>query len=373
MTINYFEETETLANSRPLIIENDRTILSCSKGTSFPVVNTIEGQLFYHETQYKTYQLKTKTPSDTWVLFADLSGTPISQQTADARYAGISHNHAWDVNNIWLRKTGDTSHVMIYGNTRQMVFRTDGVTEYSGGVGTWAFLWMYGGDSLANRVFSVGAEGHVWSKMYGYLHDRFLSKNQSDTLVGGVGIYANNGAWSGDATTGKGKIQYHANAWYLNSAPESTNIAVFRQGGVDKLAIDANGYIYSAALGNYYHNLFAPRTSVNRPGVTKLYRREADDGYSVQTWWTGGRWRLAGFYADNNYHAECEVSYANSANYATTSGRADSAAYADYAVPRVLPTGTANCAANQYLELRAEGQGIRLYYINCNCTNCNCY
>ena len=53
--------------------------------------------------------------------------------------------------------------------------------------------------------------------------------------------------------------------------------------------------------------------SVNRPGPYRLYRRDADDGYSVQTYWTGSRWRLYGYYNNDTGHADTHVGYADSA------------------------------------------------------------
>lgn len=56
--------------------------------------------------------------------------------------------------------------------------------------------------------------------------------------------------------------------------------------------------------------------SRNTRGVTRLYRRDDNSDYSVQTNWTGTRWLLRGYTADT-FHAECEVAYATSAGSAT--------------------------------------------------------
>ncbi|MCK6625504.1 MAG: hypothetical protein L6R45_10050 [Anaerolineae bacterium] len=48
------------------------------------------------------------------------------------------------------------------------------------------------------------------------------------------------------------------------------------------------------------------KISTNRPGVTRLYRRDNDSNYSVQTHWTGSQWWLRG-YSGDNFHAECRV------------------------------------------------------------------
>lgn len=63
--------------------------------------------------------------------------------------------------------------------------------------------------------------------------------------------------------------------------------------------------------------------SRNSRGVTRLYRRDGDSDYSVQTDWTGSRWRLRGYNGDT-FHGECEVSYATSSGTASSATTADS-------------------------------------------------
>ena len=65
----------------------------------------------------------------------------------------------------------------------------------------------------------------------------------------------------------------------------------------------------------------------NSRGVTRLYRRDNNSDYSVQTYWTGTHWRLYGYVGDSN-HADTHVGYADSAGYATSAGSTPSATYA---------------------------------------------
>jgi hypothetical protein len=59
--------------------------------------------------------------------------------------------------------------------------------------------------------------------------------------------------------------------------------------------------------------------SRNHRGATRLYRRDEDTDFSVQTSWTGSRWRLLGYNGDT-YHADTHVGYADAAgNSSTTS------------------------------------------------------
>lgn len=63
-------------------------------------------------------------------------------------------------------------------------------------------------------------------------------------------------------------------------------------------------------------------TTPNRPGPTRLFRRENDSPYSIQTHWTGSHWYLKG-YGDgtaggiDTFHGECRVGLADLATNAS--------------------------------------------------------
>jgi len=59
-------------------------------------------------------------------------------------------------------------------------------------------------------------------------------------------------------------------------------------------------------------------TSAARPGPYRLYRRDANDAYSVQNYWTGTYWRLDGYYSNDTVHAGCSVAYADTAGSVST-------------------------------------------------------
>lgn len=75
--------------------------------------------------------------------------------------------------------------------------------------------------------------------------------------------------------------------------------------------VDASGFVsttYNSSLNS---------DSRNSRGPTRLYRRDNDSDYSVQTYWTGSRWRLYGYLGDSG-HADTHVGYADSAGNADT-------------------------------------------------------
>lgn len=64
----------TLDASRPLILDNDLTAMSCSSGTVFPTQNLVVGQLCFRTDQNKLYMLTALTP--TWTLVIDIGISP---------------------------------------------------------------------------------------------------------------------------------------------------------------------------------------------------------------------------------------------------------------------------------------------------------
>ncbi|MEJ8027453.1 hypothetical protein WKH82_18875, partial [Acinetobacter baumannii] len=69
---NYTEisQNEELLASLAMILNNDKTALSCSSGTAFPTANVQIGQLCFRTDENKLYQTKDAA---TWIEVADLS------------------------------------------------------------------------------------------------------------------------------------------------------------------------------------------------------------------------------------------------------------------------------------------------------------
>jgi hypothetical protein len=118
-------------------------------------------------------------------------------------YAATStHNHQYNVNNDWLRDFDDNANVKLYGNSRQMVFRTDGTSEYASGVGGYPFAWMYGGDSASERRMLLNTDGTLWTSNYGWLHTAFASASHTHSyLTGNQTITLSNDSTGSGATS----------------------------------------------------------------------------------------------------------------------------------------------------------------------------
>lgn len=72
----------------------------------------------------------------------------------------------------WFRATGDNNQVKFYGNTRPIIYRTDGTTNDHGG-GAYPHIWYYNGSADGNRVMIINTSGQLWLSNYGWLHDNF--------------------------------------------------------------------------------------------------------------------------------------------------------------------------------------------------------
>jgi hypothetical protein len=63
-------DTESLTVSRSLLLDNDKSVMSCFSGTTFPTSNLQVGMLCVRTDQNKLYELKDATP--TWQFIIDL-------------------------------------------------------------------------------------------------------------------------------------------------------------------------------------------------------------------------------------------------------------------------------------------------------------
>lgn len=147
--------------------------------------------------------------------------------------AASGHNHTYDVNNAWLRDANDDANVKLYGNTRQMAFRTDGTTEYASGVGGYAFAWMYGGDADSNRRMLLQSDGRLWTNYHGWLDTAFAASSHTHSylpLSGGTMSGSINMAGTQNITyAGFAGIEYWNNSTWQVYIGTENNAAGARQ------------------------------------------------------------------------------------------------------------------------------------------------
>lgn len=65
------DENKTLRESRELLLNNDKTAISCNSGPAFPTINLQPGMLCFRTDEQKLYQLNAD--GETWVELFDLS------------------------------------------------------------------------------------------------------------------------------------------------------------------------------------------------------------------------------------------------------------------------------------------------------------
>ncbi|MGY2462232.1 tail fiber domain-containing protein [Vreelandella sulfidaeris] len=126
---------------------------------------------------------------------------------------------------------------------------------------------------------------------------------------------------------------------------DQERLFVLRSNGSWRMIADASKTAISleeaqqkfASISHTHTSDFAPRQSNARPGVTKLYRRDSDNGYNVQTNWTGTYWRLFGYNGDVE-HAGVQVEHASTADNATNATKLNGLAASNYLRSNVSST-----------------------------------
>ncbi|MGY8868481.1 MAG: hypothetical protein ACKVJK_22980, partial [Methylophagaceae bacterium] len=166
--------------------------------------------------------------------------------------------------------------------------------------------------------FATNSSGY--SKPYIDTDDSHFVYNPSTTLISGVNL-----DWSD--VTGKPSLDNYAN-WrlYVNSSlaktVTSTGIVGFNaaNAGISLAFVSSQNVQITNTM--YANNTGIKDDSRNTLGVTRLYRNDSNDNYSVQNNYDGSRWFLRG-YSGDSFHAECRVGYADSAGsvaYGNVSG-----------------------------------------------------
>lgn len=173
------QSTETLANSRSLLLNNDKTIMSCHSGTAFPTTNLVVGMLCLRTDEMKLYQLKDLTPN--WKLIFDLNKTAVDKEYVDA---GLNNK----VDKTSSNRPGVTK-----------LYRRDSDANHNVQTrwdGSYWVLEGYSGDTFhagckVSRADSAGsADSVAWANVTGK-PSTFTPPIASATQLGGVKIGAN--------------------------------------------------------------------------------------------------------------------------------------------------------------------------------------
>lgn len=194
--------------------------------------------------------------------------------------AGNIYNGGW-----YRGGTSDNGHVRLYGNSRQMVFRTDGSTQYSDN-GGYPWVWLYGGDNSGNRRMILHNNGNIWTSSYGWLHDyistgsiqnQYSSAQSAEYWVSGRGrvegeFYVGN--WVRPLTNDG--IYWSNTGWHIY--PVNTTDIYLRAGSTSNVAV-------RMVAGNTTPRAYLYATSSNEFGILNNARQwhlrsVTGDGYS---------------------------------------------------------------------------------------------
>jgi len=182
---------------RRLKVDNGLAIYGAySGGANSPSTYDIAAQFAFSSRAFELSAdwLSTTSPSlrlrtlrdccDNWSSWVDIiSSANIGSQSVNYATSAGSATTATTATNLgtnftadsWFRATSDNKQVRFYGNSRTMVFRTDGNTNDHGG-GAYAYIWYYGGSADGDRRMILNTNGDLWTNTYGWLHDAFQAR-----------------------------------------------------------------------------------------------------------------------------------------------------------------------------------------------------
>ena len=195
-----------------------------------------------------------------------------------------------------------------------------------------------GSASTADYATTAGSADQIDG--WGFVNTGSNSAVNADTInSNGISYYtAGVTNFSGNSTDGALYSQRYSDSWQHQIAGDYRSGQIALRGKNNgtwqawRTVVDSSNVGTYAALPGHSHSNYVTTTynsslnsdSRNSRGVTRLYRRDDNSDYSVQTYWTGSYWRLYGYYGDSG-HADVQVGYADSAGYASSAGSAGNA------------------------------------------------
>ena len=237
--------SSTLSESLPLILNNDKTSISCHAGTAFPTVNLQQGMLCFRTDQLKLYQLATAMEPHVWRCVADCNG--------DARNLDGGSGNAIDY---------DKQNLNSWENMPTGFYEGSNMLNAPAGDTAWRVIQIRQGNSdgystqlafgkTSGKIFTRFQSGGIWSDW-----------NQVYTGTGGTvsgmnadkldGYHAGNA--SGNVPISNGNLNTNLNADRLDgyhAGNASGNVPI--SNGVVNASLNADrldGYHAGNASGN---------------------------------------------------------------------------------------------------------------------------
>lgn len=211
------DENKTLRESRELLLNNDKTAISCNSGPAFPTINLQPGMLCFRTDEQKLYQLNAN--GETWVELFDLSGNiGLVSRATTADNALEVNGHTVNANVPVNAKFTDTTYGTVTDSASGLMTaaqkkKLDELSNYSLPVASATTLGgvkIGDGLTITNGILSssvTGGNATHGEKLF-TANDTFVVPEGVYTLVvtavgggggGGGGAYSGSGGSSGTA------------------------------------------------------------------------------------------------------------------------------------------------------------------------------
>jgi hypothetical protein len=250
---------------------------------------SLSGNAVLHAGNYTNYSptLTGGSASGTWSINVTGSAGEIGGYRSDG----------------WLRKVNDNTQFQMYGNSRTMIYRTDGNTNPHGG-GSYAHIFYYGGSLDTQRVFIINTDGRLYSPYHGWLDTISTSGNAATaTNISNTGTVTLGTATESNSiyitapsyTTGSPvkllNFDWYGNTWAIGNirsgATPSDGFGVYFQGS-EKGRWSSSGFAFQVgtaiaydnsggwnanivSAGQYHARIRARGTSYNSSGDNEAY------------------------------------------------------------------------------------------------------
>jgi hypothetical protein len=210
--------------------------------------------------------------------FTNNSGYLTSETIGTGNTSGVA-GAKYQINDTWLRVNSDNRQFQIYGNSRSVIYRTDGVTNDHGG-GGYPHIFYYGGSTDAERLVIFGTNGDIWMQYAGdwmsnllgaksntgHTHDdRYYTESESDSRYVIKGSTQLPGSWP-EATK------------FKSSGDIGTNTS--GNHALQIFADDGNDAFMAFHISNDFATFFGLENSTNR-----LYTGGWSDGNAKYQLW----------------------------------------------------------------------------------------
>ena len=248
------DENKTLRESRELLLNNDKTAISCNSGPAFPTINLQPGMLCFRTDEQKLYQLSAN--GETWVELFDLSGNiGLVSRATTADNALRVNEHTVNSDVPVNAKFTDTTYGAVTDSSSGLMTaaqkkKLDGLSNYSLPVASATTLGgvkIGDGLTITNGILSssvTGGNATHGEKLF-TTNGTFVVPEGVTILVvtavgggggggGGAGTYSHSGGSAGTV----GKI-YECTVFAVSG--ESISVQVGAGGGGGGAGINTNG------------------------------------------------------------------------------------------------------------------------------------